>query len=159
MTEIVGGLTSEGISVWVDGGWCVDALVGRQLREHDDLDLAVSRAEESSLRDWLGARGFEHRSRADESAWNFVLRDGEGREIDVHVFEFDENGGHVYGVEYPVESLSGRATLHGLDVRCIAPEWLFRFKTAYEPAPKDLLDVRALADKFGYEVPATHRGG
>lgn len=34
-------LTAAGIRVWVDGGWGVDALVGRQTRHHDDLaDLA-----------------------------------------------------------------------------------------------------------------------
>lgn len=157
VTEIVGGLAADGITVWVDGGWCVDALVGIELREHADLDVAVSRADEEALRGWLKTRGYTPRPRADEPAWNFVLGDAQGREIDVHVFEIDERGRNVYGVEYPAESLTGRATLGGLRVHCIAPEWMFRFKTAYDPAAKDLLDVRALAGKFGYELPRTHR--
>nr|BFE58460.1 aminoglycoside nucleotidyltransferase [Dactylosporangium thailandense] len=156
VTEIVGGLAADGITVWVDGGWCVDALVGLELREHADLDVAVSRADEKALRGWFNAKGYTPRPRADESAWNFVLGDAQGREIDVHVFEFDERGRNVYGIEYPAESLTGRATLGGLHVHCIAPAWMFRFKTAYEPAPKDLLDVHALAATFGYELPPTH---
>lgn len=67
------------------------------------------------------------------------------------------NGHHVYGVEYPADSLTGEATLGDQLVRCISPEWMFRFKTAYEPAPKDLIDVQALAEKFGFAVPANHR--
>lgn len=55
VTEIVGGLAADGITVWVDGGWCVDALVGLELREHGDLDIAVSRADEKALRDWFSA--------------------------------------------------------------------------------------------------------
>jgi hypothetical protein len=29
---------SQGITVWLDGGWGVDALLGRQTRPHSDLD-------------------------------------------------------------------------------------------------------------------------
>lgn len=34
-------LRQRGVRWWVDGGWVVDALVGAQIRTHDDLDLAV----------------------------------------------------------------------------------------------------------------------
>lgn len=30
-------LVDRGLDVWVDGGWGVDALAGRQTREHGDL--------------------------------------------------------------------------------------------------------------------------
>jgi lincosamide nucleotidyltransferase A/C/D/E len=40
---IVSGLEAAAIAVWVDGGWCIDALLGRQSRPHSDLDLAVDR--------------------------------------------------------------------------------------------------------------------
>lgn len=45
--EIVRGLSGAGVTVWVDGGWCVDALVGRQLRDHADLDIAIDRSDET----------------------------------------------------------------------------------------------------------------
>ena len=47
------GLQAQGIRVWLDGGWCVDALLGRQTREHTDLDLAVERRDVSALRGYL----------------------------------------------------------------------------------------------------------
>ena len=155
--EIVRGLNGAGITVWVDGGFCVDALVGRELREHGDLDIAVNHPDENALIEWLMARGFSDRPSSDKSAWNYVLGDDAGRLIDIHVFEFDDEGNHIYGTAYPRESLSSRATLGGIEIDCIPPEWMFRFKTEYAPAPKDIIDVYALADKYGYEIPITHR--
>lgn len=36
MLAVLGG---AGADVWVGGGWGIDALVGRQTRQHRDLDL------------------------------------------------------------------------------------------------------------------------
>ena len=38
---VVDALDAAGVAVWVDGGWGVDALLGRERRTHDDLDLVV----------------------------------------------------------------------------------------------------------------------
>src|SRR5579884_2713452 len=38
---ILDRLGAAGLTAWVDGGWAVDALAGRQTRTHDDLDLVV----------------------------------------------------------------------------------------------------------------------
>jgi len=159
VVQIIDGLDKAGVKVWVDGGWCIDALVGRELREHTDLDIAISRQDEKALQDWLVAQGYTERPSPDKSAWNYVVGDDKGRIIDIHVFEFDSDGKHIYGTEYPRESLVGRSTLGGIEINCIPPEWMFRFKTGYSPAEKDIIDVRALADKYGYEIPATHRMG
>ena len=157
VTNIISELDDAGVTVWVDGGWCVDTLVGYQLREHNDLDIAVSRPDENALRDWLFAQGYTDRPSPDKSAWNYVVGNDNKCLIDVHIFEFDEEGNSIYGVKYPRESLTGHAILGDLTIHCIPPEWIFRFKTGYTPAPKDIIDVYALADKYGYEVPVTHR--
>ena len=41
---------SHGITVWVDGGWGVDALLGRQTRPHSDLDIALRHSDIPKLR-------------------------------------------------------------------------------------------------------------
>ena len=41
--DLYNWLNENNIAVWIDGGWCVDALLGRQTREHADLDIAVHR--------------------------------------------------------------------------------------------------------------------
>ena len=38
---LLDALEGEGIEVWVAGGWGIDALVGRQTRQHRDLDLLL----------------------------------------------------------------------------------------------------------------------
>lgn len=45
-------MDASAVRVWLDGGWAVDALLGRQTRRHDDLDIVIealdlSRAEEA----------------------------------------------------------------------------------------------------------------
>lgn len=152
VVQIIEGLSEAGVKVWVDGGWCVDALIGRELREHGDLDIAVSRPNEKALWDLLSAQGYTNRPSPDKSPWNYVLGNENGCLIDIHVFEFDENGNHIYGVKYPQESLTGSATLGNIKIHCIAPDWMFRFKTAYNPALKDIIDVHELANKYGFEI-------
>jgi virginiamycin A acetyltransferase len=155
--EIIKGLSDAGVTVWVDGGWCVDALVGRALREHNDLDIAINRQDEKTLQDWLTSQGYTDRPSPDKSAWNYVVGNDKGCLIDIHVFEFDGEGNHIYGVAYPRESLTGHAMLGGIRINCIPPDWMFHFKTGYAPVEKDIIDIQALAEKYGYEIPDTHR--
>jgi lincosamide nucleotidyltransferase A/C/D/E len=39
--EVIDALEGAGVSVWIDGGWGIDALVGEQTRPHDDLDVVI----------------------------------------------------------------------------------------------------------------------
>ena len=41
MLGVLGRLQAAGVPAWLDGGWCVDALLGEQTRRHDDLDLVA----------------------------------------------------------------------------------------------------------------------
>jgi lincosamide nucleotidyltransferase A/C/D/E len=150
-------LAARGIEVWVDGGFCVDALVGRATREHSDLDIAVERRDADALCAVLANDGFSRLPCEDSSPWSFVLSDGR-RNVDVHVFAYDESGKNIYGIEYPFGSLTGTGELDGIKVSCVAPQSMFRFKTAYPPTAKDIADVAALANHFGFVIPDTHRG-
>lgn len=156
IAELYRVLEQAGISAVVDGGWCVDALLGRQTRDHPDLDLAIERKDELKLKEWLKDNGFKEVKRKDTSAWNYVMATDDEL-LDIHVYEYDDHGNNVYGIEYPYGSLTGEGVIKGQAVRCIAPEWMFKFKTAYEPKNKDLQDVHALASKFGFKIPNTHK--
>lgn len=149
-------LAARGIEVWVDGGFCVDALVGRATREHVDLDIAVEQRDAERLSAVLADNGFSRLPREDSSEWSFVLSDGH-RNVDVHVFAYDASGKNVYGIEYPFGSLTGTGEIDGVQVSCVAPQWMFRFKTAYTPTAKDIADVSALAQRFGFAIPDTHK--
>jgi lincosamide nucleotidyltransferase A/C/D/E len=148
-------LRGSGVRLWIDGGWCVDALLGEQGREHGDLDVAVARSDDRALRSWFGRSGFSELPGGSQSV--YVMAAPDGRRIDVHLFEYGPNRENSWGVEYPWGSLSGLGRIGGREVECIAAEWMFEFKTAYAPAEKDLTDVERLASRFGLVVPPTHR--
>ena len=151
-----------GIRIWIDGGWAVDALLGRQTRPHSDLDIAVEQSNLARLRELLAARGYKDVPRDDTSAWNFVLGDDQGREVDVHAIVFDPDGNGLYGpaekgAMYPAAALTGTGTINGHVVECISAESMVQFKTGYKLSDKDFRDVAALCERFGIEVPAEHR--
>jgi lincosamide nucleotidyltransferase A/C/D/E len=152
VVELIGLLAEGGIEVHIDGGWGVDALLGRQTRDHDDLDIAVNRAHEPELRRILGARGFREVPQS-ANDFSFVLANSAGRKIDVHPYEFDANGNHVYGTPYPIDSLTGNGVIAGVRVKCISAQWAVKFHCQYEGDENDFRDVQALCSEFDIELP------
>ena len=157
VVELYNLILSNNIKLWIDGGWCVDALLGKQTREHPDLDIAVKRESTAKLHELLIANNYFHKPTLDASEFNYVMEDPDGKLIDVHVFDFDEKGNNTYGIEYPISSLKGIGSINGKTVMCISPEWIYKFKTSYEPKDKDIKDVQALSKKFGYELPERYQ--
>lgn len=135
---------AAGVRLWIDGGWCVDALVGEQTREHEDLDVAVDRDDLGALVVVLDAAGYCRPPSEGSTDWNFVMVDDIGRQVDIHVFHFHTGGRQVYGVAYPRDSLQGNGFIDGEEVQCITAGSMYQFKTAYEPAAKDLADIEQL---------------
>ncbi|HHW11154.1 MAG TPA: GNAT family N-acetyltransferase [Firmicutes bacterium] len=152
----------EEIKVWIDGGWAVDALLGRQTRLHADLDIALETRFLERLRALLAGLGFRQVPRGDTTPWYFVLGNGEGLEVDVHAFTYDEKGDGIYGppeygLYYRAEALTGEGVIADRPVRCISAEWLLRFHTGYELKDKDFHDIAALCEHFGLELPGEYR--
>lgn len=58
VVEIVDWLDAAGVTYQVNGGWGVDALVGRQTRPHRDLDIFIDAAREDDFLAWLFSRGY-----------------------------------------------------------------------------------------------------
>jgi lincosamide nucleotidyltransferase A/C/D/E len=146
------------IMIWVDGGWGVDALLGKETRIHQDLDIAVQEKDVLRLREPLLERGFRDIKLEEARPWNFVLGDQDGREIDFHVIVLDDHGNGLYGPAekgemYPAASLTGTGSINGRIVRCISPEWMVKFHSGYKLKEKDFQDVSALCEKFGIKLP------
>ncbi len=54
--DVLAVLAEDGVPVLLDGGWGVDALLGAQHRDHDDLDLVVGEEHvEAALASLVGA--------------------------------------------------------------------------------------------------------
>ncbi|HLK57782.1 MAG TPA: nucleotidyltransferase family protein [Chthonomonadaceae bacterium] len=154
--EILQLFEQNEIDVCVDGGWGVDALLGEQTRKHSDLDIAVQHVDVPQIRALLEARGFHDVPRDDTRECNFVLGDDQGREIDIHSYTFDADGNHVYGVEYPLDSLTGTGSILGYPVKCIPSVWMVQFHTGYPLDADDYHDVKALCQRFGIPMPSEY---
>ncbi|MBZ5621501.1 MAG: aminoglycoside nucleotidyltransferase [Acidobacteriia bacterium] len=146
------------ITLWIDGGWGVDALLERQTRPHKDLDVAIQQKDVAKLRQILETEHYRDVKLEDARPHNFVLADNSGREIDVHVIVLDGTGNGIYGLAengemYPAASLVGVGAIGGCPVRCISPEWMVRFHSGYELKEKDYQDVSALCERFGIDLP------
>jgi lincosamide nucleotidyltransferase A/C/D/E len=112
-SRIVGQLEAAGLVVWLDGGWGVDALLGRQTRPHQDLDLVIAREDLAVAQQTLAAAGFSHDPTAVPGLpARLLLVDADGRQVDLHPVIFDRhgNGWQDLGADawgaYPAEELT-----------------------------------------------------
>jgi lincosamide nucleotidyltransferase A/C/D/E len=156
--ELYALFEKNGIAVCIDGGWGVDALLGRQTRLHADLDIAIQHKDVPRVRELLEIRGYTDTARPDTRDCNFVLGDASGREVDVHSYTFDASGNLLYGIAYPPDSLTGTGTIDGHPVRCISLEWVIKFRENYAPDEGDIADVQLLYDTFGMSLPRNYTG-
>jgi lincosamide nucleotidyltransferase A/C/D/E len=157
VAEILHRLERVGIEAWIDGGWGVDALLGEQLREHDDLDLVVElRNAEASIA-VLEAAGFE--LVGGEPPRSFVLVDDSGRQVDIHPVALDAAGNGLYLMDgdatwtYPAAGFAGRGTVGGRSVRCLTAATQVLVHAGYELGPKDYRELRLLHERLGVELP------
>jgi lincosamide nucleotidyltransferase A/C/D/E len=151
--EIVKLLQENNIDIIIDGGWGVDALLGKQTRSHQDLDVAVKHQDVPQIRALLVERGYQEIPRDDSWECNFVLGDSQGHLFDLHSCTFDDAGNNIFGVKYPFDSWNGTGSINGYPVKCITPEWMVKFHTWYEPDEEDYHDVKLLCERFGIEIP------
>ena len=158
--ELLDRLDAAGIEWWIDGGWGIDALLGEETRPHDDLDLAVARADLERIQ--AAFPDFRH---VPDEWWpaRYVLRDERGRQVDLHPLEFDERGDGWQEqpdgtrARWPREGLAGRGTIGGRDVRCLTPELQVRFHDYPDPDDVDWDDMRVLRERFGLAPPPAYR--
>lgn len=163
VVEIYKLLTSNGIDVWLDGGWGVDALLGKQTRLHSDLDIVVEEKDINKLRKILEKEGYKDIPRDDTSAWNFILGDQRGHLIDIHVFTHDSKGNGLYGdkgLTYPAASFLGKGTINVVDVKTISAEQIVKFLSPwlYKKREKHIKDVTLLCNRFGISYPPELEG-
>lgn len=155
-------LNEQGIEVWIDGGWGVDALLGHQTRPHEDVDIVIQQKDVPLLRQVLETQGYNDVPRNDTSVWNFVLGDSSDHLVDIHAVVFDNKRNGLYGptkegIMYPAASLTGNGTINGQSVRCMSAEYMVKFHTGYQLDENDYKDVSALCEKFGIEYPEEYR--
>jgi lincosamide nucleotidyltransferase A/C/D/E len=164
--SILALLRNADTSVWIGGGWGIDALVGVQSREHRDVDLMHRLDQEPAVLAALAEAGFVET--LDARPVRFVMVDAAGREIDLHPLVFDGGDGGDGGdgdgsavqaspdpdqpFLYPA-SCFVTGTIAGTPVPCLSAEQQVYFHQGYEPADHDRHDMAQLRQAFGI---ATH---
>jgi lincosamide nucleotidyltransferase A/C/D/E len=156
---LVAALDARAVDVRIGGGWAVDALVGRQTRDHSDLDVWVEAKHAEGLLAVLTEAGIDRiHPWPGGRPWNFVLHDGLTRRVDLHFYESVGSGLLQYGsvlapFTFSGEDLAGRGEIAGTPVRCERPEFALRNRTGYEPRDSDRHDVAMLCEHFGLRPP------
>jgi lincosamide nucleotidyltransferase A/C/D/E len=157
--DLLSCLERSGITVWVDGGWGVDALLGEQTRDHDDLDLIARLDDVARLQGTLAERGYTGVQGAPPTSFEMV--DARGHQVDVHPVSFVPNGDGVYKLGngedwvYPSTAFTGTGTILGRRVACLTPEVVIvAHTTGYALDEAHQRDAEALSDRFGIALPA-----
>ena len=159
--SVVTALQNAGVRVWLDGGWGVDALVGEQTREHDDLDCVIALSDVPIARDALAALGFA--VSLDDLPTRFVVRDRCDRRVDFHTVTFDTTGAATQQLQdgtmapYPAQGFFGFGHVAGVRVACLTAAVQSLHHLGYDPDDKDHHDMELLADRFGIDLPAPYQ--
>ena len=178
VVEIYSGLLARGVRLWMDGGWGIDALLGRQTRPHKDFDAIVAFEDLPALTRFVGGCGFALKLICPENLWKpcpelpaligrehpaveaataFVLHDDSGRELDFHVVRFDEHGRGMpawnSALVFPSEAFAGTGSVGGTAVRCLSAVMQMRTHTGYALKESDVHDLRLLHERFGIAYP------
>jgi lincosamide nucleotidyltransferase A/C/D/E len=144
---VLKALSTAGCSYWLEGGWGVDALVGRQTRAHRDLDVDIDAECEETALAVLIDLGYRV-----ETDWrpNRVELVAAGRGwVDLHPLFIDEDGSarqaalgggfHLFPASYFVVG-----ALDGVSVPCVSAEAQRRFHSGYEQRSIDVHDLALL---------------
>ena len=150
------------VPAWLDGGWCVDALLGEQTRRHDDLDLVAPLEASGLLEQVLAAAGYELAGGGAPQSYELV--DAEGHQVDVHPVTFTAQGDGLYRLAagddwvYPAAGFAGTGWILGQEVRCLTPDTLLvGHTTGYVLDAEHERDVQAVASRYGLPVPPYRR--
>ncbi len=144
---VVGALAAANCRFWLEGGWGVDALVGRQTRPHRDVDVDIDAASEAAALRALAELGY-----VIETDWrpNRVELVAEGRGwVDLHPLLIDAEGNarqaaldggfHDFPASYFV-----MGSLAGIDVPCVSAAAQRLFHSGYEMREIDEHDLAQL---------------
>lgn len=150
--ELIAASIARCVSPSVGGGWAVDALVGRQTRDHRDLDLWVAADEAEGLFAAFVGSGVDRLLPwPGDRPWNFVLHDGGRRRVDLHFYEPAGDGGLRYGgvadpFDFALADISARGVIDGVPVRCESASFALENHTGYLKRDSDLHDIALLRE-------------
>lgn len=153
-------LDGTGIRYWLDGGWGVDALVGRQTRSHRDVDIDFDARYTEQLLQILKEHGFEIVT--DWSPVRLELYHPALSYIDIHPFFIGDDGtakqADLEGGWYQFEAdFFGKAFYQGREIPCISAKGQSIFHTGYELRDVDRHDIKNIENVMNKTIIETQR--
>ena len=144
--RVLDALKEAGVTCWLEGGWGVDALVGRQTRPHRDVDLDIDASQVPLALRVLTALGYQI-----ETDWRpnrVELRAATGW-VDLHPLLFEPDGnarqpGLDGGFRDFPRAYFVTGNLAGRTVGCFSVEAQKRFHRGYDLRPEDAHDLSQL---------------
>jgi lincosamide nucleotidyltransferase A/C/D/E len=116
--------------------------------------VVLPRSDVDRVRVMLVARGFG--VVRDWLPTTLAVRDGQGREVDLHPVDLTADGGGDQilrdGATWHYAPPVG-GSINGRSIRCASAEEQLLMHQGYEPRPIDYLDVRNIAERFRLPVP------
>lgn len=125
---IFNAASSQGIKLWLESGWAIDARIGRITRVHEDIDIAYPQEHHDAYVRLLAGLGF---SELEELDYGFLMR-RDGVLIDS---EPCSKTGMVYELPgFPAGSCPPQpeGILNGKSVRCISWQAIYFEFLGYE---------------------------
>jgi hypothetical protein len=156
---------------WLGGGWAIDAWLGSQSRDHEDIEICVARHDQTQIYQYCATWDF---FTAVDGEWaplptgtwleapSFMLRLQQSTHTQISeaamppTFEFllnEVDGGQwsFYRnpqIQFPLASIYARSAW-GMPVT--RPEILLLHKAVYRPRPKDDHDFRRILPSLGQD--------
>lgn len=147
LMTVINLLENAGIIYWIDGGWGIDILAGKQTRVHRDIDINFDAQQTEKLLNILSEYGYEV-----DTDWKPVrieLYSDKYGYLDIHPFVLNEDGtskqADLEGGWYEFEKdYFDNAVFEGKVIPCISVKGQKIFHTGYELRDKDKHDISIL---------------
>lgn len=140
-------MEQSNITYWVDGGWGVDILAGRQTRTHRDIDINFDALFTEKLLEILKEYGYEIDT--DLTPVRIELYSKKLGYLDIHPFILNNDGTSKQadlegGYYYFDADYFGSGNFNGKIIPCISAKGQKIFHTGYELREKDKQDLKII---------------
>jgi lincosamide nucleotidyltransferase A/C/D/E len=152
VVEVLAALDADGIDYWVDGGWGIDALLGRQTRGHRDLDLGVRLDDVQRIETLLP------QFRRESAKSGVLLKDERGRVVDLFLVKRSGSGElwrQLAGgrrLRYEERETRASGSIGGRRVRCASAALQLKHHDHPDATDQDRLDLEALKRKLRHDA-------
>lgn len=147
LMKVISLLEEANIKYWIDGGWGIDILFGKQTRKHRDIDVDFDAKYTEKLLIILKNNGFKVKT--DWTPVRIELYSNEWGYLDIHPFILNNDGtskqADLEGGFYEFESdYFGSAIFNDKSIPCISLKGQKIFHTGYELREVDRHDLEIL---------------